>query len=138
MEQEREREVIYTESPRFKLAIESGKKTLETIGRLTAVDGAAVMSYDLNVLAFGAKIKPKGVGKPQRVLISEPFEESAPREISLAVLGGMRHQSAAQFVFDQQDALAFVASQDGRLSAMKRDVAKNIVTVIRPAEFALL
>lgn len=138
MKQERESQVLYTESSRFKLAIESGKKSLETIGRLTAIDGAAVMSYDLNVLAFGAKIKPKGEGKPRRVLILEPFEERSPREIDLAVLGGMRHQSAAQFVFDQQDALAFVASQDGRLSVMRWDAERKLVTVIRPAEFALL
>lgn len=138
IKQEEDREVIYTESPRFKLAIESGKKSLETIGRLTAIDGAAVMSYELNVLAFGAKIKPKGRGKPQRVLILEPFEDSTPREIDLAMLGGMRHQSAAQFVFDQQDALAFVASQDGRLSAMRWDAERKLVTIIRPAEFALL
>jgi hypothetical protein len=138
IKQEEDREVIYTESPRFKLAIESGKKSLETIGRLTAIDGAAVMSYELNVLAFGAKIKPKGQGKPQRVLILEPFEDSSPKEIDLAVLGGMRHQSAAQFVFDQQDALAFVASQDGRLSAMRWDAERKLVTIIRPAEFALL
>lgn len=136
--QEKENEVIYTESPAFKMAIESGRKSLETIGRLTAVDGAAVMSYDLDVLAFGAKIKAKGKGKPERVLISGPFEESTPSEIDLAMLGGMRHQSAAQFVFDQKAALAFVASQDGRLSAMRWDAEKEIVTVIRPAEFALL
>jgi hypothetical protein len=119
MQQERESDIIYTESPRFKMAIEGGKKSLETIGKLTAVDGAAVMSFDLDVLAFGAKIKARGGGKPQRVLISEPFEESSAREIDLAVLGGMRHQSAAQFVYDQKNALAFVASQDGRLSVMR-------------------
>lgn len=49
----------------------------------------------------------------------------------------MRHQSAAQFIYDQQDALAFVASQDGRLSVMRWDAEKRMVTVIRPAEFSL-
>jgi hypothetical protein len=32
------------------------------------------------------------------------------------VLGGTRHLSAAQFVQDQQDAIALVASQDGRFT----------------------
>jgi hypothetical protein len=137
MEQEREKRVI-GDSPRYKMAIESAKQSLETIGKLTAVDGVTVISYDLDILAFGAKIKAQGEQKPQRILISEPFEESTPREIDLAVLGGMRHQSAAQFVFDQRHALAFVASQDGRLSVMRWDAEKEIVTVIRPAEFALL
>jgi DNA integrity scanning protein DisA with diadenylate cyclase activity len=31
-------------------------------------------------------------------------------------VGGTRHVSAAQFVSDQQDALALVASQDGRFT----------------------
>jgi hypothetical protein len=31
-------------------------------------------------------------------------------------LGGTRHQSAAQFVQDQHDAVALVASQDGRFT----------------------
>jgi DNA integrity scanning protein DisA with diadenylate cyclase activity len=31
-------------------------------------------------------------------------------------LGGTRHMSAAQFVQDQQDAVALVASQDGRFT----------------------
>jgi len=30
--------------------------------------------------------------------------------------GGTRHLSAAQFVYDQRDALALVASQDGRFT----------------------
>jgi hypothetical protein len=33
-----------------------------------------------------------------------------------AQLGGTRHLSAAQFVHDQQDAIALVASQDGRFT----------------------
>ena len=40
--------------------------------------------------------------------------------------GGTRHLSAAQFVYDQRDALALVASQDGRFTvfavvAVRRD-----------------
>ena len=33
-----------------------------------------------------------------------------------ALLGGTRHLSAAQFVQDQRDAMALVASQDGRFT----------------------
>ena len=36
----------------------------------------------------------------------------------LAALGGTRHLSAAQFVHDQRDALAMVASQDGRFTVL--------------------
>jgi DNA integrity scanning protein DisA with diadenylate cyclase activity len=36
-----------------------------------------------------------------------------------AQLGGTRHLSAAQFVHDQRDAIALVASQDGRFTVFK-------------------
>ncbi len=34
-------------------------------------------------------------------------------------LGGTRHLSAAQFVHDQRDAIALVASQDGRFTILE-------------------
>jgi len=120
-------------------AREDAHKSLEVIGNLTAVDGATLVTFDLDVLAFGAKIRAKNVDhKPERLVISEPFEASAEREIGLSELGGTRHQSAAQFVFDQKDAIAIVASQDGRLSVLGWDQTEGKVAVIRPAEFALL
>src|SRR6266700_144943 len=105
----------------------------------TAVDGATLVTFDLDVLAFGAKIRAKNVDhKPERLIISEPFEGSVEREIGLSELGGTRHQSAVQFVFDQKDAIAIVASQDGRLSVLGWDRTEGKVAVIRPAEFARL
>jgi hypothetical protein len=118
---------------------EDARKSLEVIGNLTAMDGATLVTFDLDVLAFGAKIRAKNVDhKPERLVISEPFEGSVEREIGLSELGGTRHQSAAQFVFDQKDAIAIVASQDGRLSVLGWDRTEGKVAVIRPAEFALL
>jgi len=126
-------------SHQHRTAREDADKSLEVIGNLTAVDGATLVTFDLVVLAFGAKIRAKDVDhKPERLVISEPFEGSVEREIGLAELGGTRHQSAAQFVFDQKDAIAIVASQDGRLSVLGWDRTEGKVAVIRPAEFALL
>ena len=120
-------------------AREDAHKSLEVIGNLTAVDGATLVTFDLDVLAFGAKIRAKNVDhKPERLVISEPYEGSVEREIGLSELGGTRHQSAAQFVFDQKDAIAIVASQDGRLSVLGWDRTEGKVAVIRPAELALL
>jgi outer membrane lipoprotein-sorting protein len=130
---------LWTEDNRYKMATEAANKSLRSIGGLTAVDGATVITFDLDVLAFGVKIHPKSEdNKPETVLISEPFEGSEKREVKLSDLGGTRHQSAAQFAFDQKDALVFVASQDGRLSVMKWDKEKETVSVIRPAEYGLL
>jgi len=42
-------------------AREDAHKSLEVIGNLTAVDGATLVTFDLDVLAFGAKIRAKNV-----------------------------------------------------------------------------
>jgi DNA integrity scanning protein DisA with diadenylate cyclase activity len=47
---------------------------------------------------------------------SEPVEGMSAVPLDLSQLGGTRHLSAAQFVHDQRDAFAMVASQDGRFS----------------------
>jgi hypothetical protein len=41
--------------------------------------------------------------------------------------GGTRHLSAAQFVYDQRDALALVASQDGRFTIFAWSPCENMV-----------
>jgi len=71
-------------------------------------------------------------------VISEPFEGSVAREIGLSGLGGARHQSAAQFFFDQKDAIANCCFPRWRMSVLGWDRDEGKVAVIRPAEFALL
>jgi hypothetical protein len=44
-----------------------------------------------------------------------------------ADLGGTRHLSAAQFVHDQRDAVALVASQDGRFTVFAWSPCENLV-----------
>lgn len=91
--------------------------SVAVIAGLTAVDGAAVMTSDYHLLAFGAKIaRRKGRPQVDRVTVSEPVEGDVPSVVEPAVLGGTRHLSAAQFVQDQPDAIALVASQDGRFT----------------------
>jgi hypothetical protein len=83
-------------------------RSLKLTSHLTAVDGAVIVNDDLKVLAFGAKIKPLDTRKsPETLLVSESSAGSVPLEISLSEFGGTRHQSAAQFVFDQRQAVAF-------------------------------
>jgi len=126
-------------SDRYQTAREVADRSLDVIGRLTAIDGATLVTDDLNVLAFGIKIKAKNSDeKPGTLRVSEPFEGSVSEDLDVSSLGGTRHQSAAQFVFDQRDAVAVVASQDGRLSIFRWDSAEGKVSVIRPAEFMLL
>ena len=96
------------------------KRAVDAIAGLTAVDGATLITDDYNVLAFGAKItRRKGSTQVEQVNVTEPVEGSVPLRVTPAQLGGTRHLSAAQFVFDQRDATALVASQDGRFTIFK-------------------
>ena len=93
---------------------ESLRGSITAIAGLTAVDGATVMSDRYEVFAFGAKIsRHAGAPRVERVLLSEPIEGASATIVETGVLGGTRHLSAAQFVMDQRDATALVASQDG-------------------------
>jgi len=52
----------------------------------------------------------------EHVVLTEPIVGSAATTVNPAELGGTRHLSAAQFVQDQRDAIALVASQDGKFT----------------------
>jgi hypothetical protein len=95
------------------------RQSIQAIAELTAVDGATVMAQDYRVLAFGAKIRRRGNAPMiEKVLLSEPVQGAIAEVIDPAQLGGTRHVSAAQFVYDQRDACALVASQDGRFTLL--------------------
>ena len=92
-------------------------RAVDGVAGLTAVDGATLITADYKLLAFGAKIVRRR-GSPQvvQVIVTEPIEGGSPMIAEPAQLGGTRHLSAAQFVHDQRDAIALVASQDGRFT----------------------
>ncbi len=93
------------------------KEATDGIGGLTAVDGAVVLSDRWDVLAFGAKIGRTESGPfVEEILVREPIVGHAPVTVHPSELGGTRHLSAAQFVHEQRDSLALVASQDGRFT----------------------
>lgn len=96
------------------------KRAVDAIAGLTAVDGATVIDDRYDLLAFGAKIaRKRGSTQVEQVRVTEPVEGSTPTTATPAQLGGTRHLSAAQFVHDQKDAMALVASQDGRFTIFK-------------------
>ena len=95
---------------------------------LTAVDGAAIINDGYEVLAFGAKIRRREGHSPvEQVVVTEPVVDDVPALVSPAQLGGTRHLSAAQFVHDQQDSIALVASQDGRFTAFAWSASEGMV-----------
>ncbi|MEP7307831.1 MAG: putative sensor domain DACNV-containing protein [Acidobacteriota bacterium] len=92
-------------------------RVVQALAGLTAVDGAAIITSGYELLAFGAKIaRRKGSPQIEQVTVTEPIEGAVHRLVDPTELGGTRHLSAAQFVHDQRDALALVASQDGRFT----------------------
>jgi Probable sensor domain DACNV len=92
-------------------------RVVSGVAGLTAVDGAALLSTSYEVLAFGAKIvRRKGSPQIEQVTVTEPIEGAGATLVDPTQLGGTRHLSAAQFVHDQRDAIALVASQDGRFT----------------------
>ena len=92
-------------------------RVVDAVAGLTAVDGATLLTNDYELLAFGVKIgRPDGRPRVERVELSEPIEGGAPAVVNPLQLGGTRHISAAQFAQDQPDAVALVASQDGRFT----------------------
>ena len=96
---------------------ESLARVVQALAGLTAVDGAAIMTSGYELLAFGAKIaRRKGSPQIEQVTVTEPIESAVHRLVEPTELGGTRHLSAAQFIHDQRDALALVASQDGRFT----------------------
>lgn len=109
------------------------EKNLRLAGQLTAVDGATLMNSDFEILSFGAKISANEI--PKRIYVSEPFEiESVNRYISLADLGGTRHQSVAQFIFEQKDSFGVVVSQDGKVSIVFWQESDNHLEIIQHTE----
>lgn len=106
-------------------------RAVDMIAGLTAVDGATVISRACEVLAFGVKIRRRGLAPADTVLVGEPVQESAELKCHPEELGGTRHISAAQFVYDQRDAFALVASQDGRFTALWWSPDEDIVRAQR-------
>lgn len=101
---------------------------VEAIAGMTAVDGATVISDQFELLAFGAKIgRRDGGAQVERVIVTEPVVGDTASVVHPVQLGGTRHLSAAQFVQDQRDAVALVASQDGRFTVFAWSPCEEMV-----------
>jgi hypothetical protein len=125
--------ITYAVAPAFSLLVDLMRETederrrrwwqdawsraVEAIAGLTAVDGATMITNAYELLGFGAKIARRS-GSPQveQVTVTEPVEGVEAAIVHPTQLGGTRHLSAAQFVQDQHDAVALVASQDGHFT----------------------
>lgn len=101
---------------------------VDAMAGLTAVDGATVLSNQYELLAFGAKIgRREGGAQVEQVVVTEPIIGDAASVVHPVQFGGTRHLSAAQFVQDQRDSVALVASQDGRFTVFAWSPCEELV-----------
>jgi hypothetical protein len=98
--------------------VEALRPASRDVALLANVDGAVILDNRLNVLNFGAKLQAReSTEPPQLIAIMDPLEhENRLMPMLFQDLGGMRHQSAARFVFDNPESIAFVVSQDGNIT----------------------
>jgi hypothetical protein len=128
------RPVSYSVNPPFSeilsLAHDSDglRAAIDALAGWTAVDGATVISDHFDLLASGVKIVSRDTSRRiDRVLVTEPVEGADRLIVEPSHLGNTRHLSAAQFVYDQRDAIALVASQDGRFTMFAWSPSDDIV-----------
>jgi hypothetical protein len=116
------------DSERLRVWREELGRTIDWVAGLTAVDGAVVIGDGYEVLGFGAKIARRhGWAQVEQVRVTEPIEGAPAALVHPEELGGTRHLSAAQFVHDQRDAVALVASQDGRFTTFEWSPCEEMV-----------
>jgi hypothetical protein len=86
----------------------------DLVSAMAAVDGAVLLTRDLELVGFGAEIKlTQAVSSDERVAHGmHPSPLGRPEPVPLSNFG-MRHRSACRFCKDVPGALALVVSQDG-------------------------
>jgi hypothetical protein len=103
-------------------------RAVDAVASLTAIDGATVMTSGYHVLAFGAKVARRKGGTPiEQVTLTEPIEGTGPVTLTPGELGATRHLAGAQFIHDQRDSMALVASQDGRFTVFAFSPCEGMV-----------
>lgn len=107
---------------------EGFRSAIDSLAGWTSVDGATVITDQLELLASGVKIVSRDASRRvSQILMTEPFEGSNPTIVEPSQLGNTRHLSAAQFVSDQRHAAGLVASQDGRFTVFVWSPSRDIL-----------
>jgi len=108
--------------------LDSLQKMIGAVGGYSAIDGATVITQDHRLLAFGAKVARSPHALPvAQLMVTEPVSGSTVQLLDATKIGGTRHLAAAQFVNDQRDSLAMVASQDGTFTVFSWSAKRELV-----------
>lgn len=99
------------------------KDSVQFAASLANVDGALVISDNLRIMSFGAMIV-RSSSTNFKVSISNVASGDVVTQVDVDKIGGARHQSAAHFCHQRPLAIAFVVSQDGKVSCFYNDGSK--------------
>lgn len=116
---------------------EKFESELVELAAFTMVDGASIVDTELCSLGFGAKFRPRSEDKPTEIYRVSFLNDESLELIDFKDIGGTRHQSAGQFIFDNRECLAIVCSQDGRLSIFSWDSTNNYLLMTTDLEYEL-
>lgn len=119
------------------LTLDAGNLSTEIrrVASLARVDGALVITKDLGVLGFGAKIATAAdIAKNVCIFRSVPVEQNAVLS-PIEAVGGTRHQSAARFIAQNRESVALVISQDRHMKIMHWWGQGDHVAVVQDAEW---
>lgn len=105
------------------------------VGDLGRIDGAVVMDMDLQLHGFGAKLLYGAAEFAVTTLNAVTGELRSG--VPISTLGGMRHQSAARYVFDHRETDVFVVSQEGRLCMVSWSERTQTLAVVQNLEHFL-
>jgi hypothetical protein len=125
--------------PAFGLTAAFGDELLRVacqVADFTKIDGAAVLSTELAIIGFGARVTSPERETPKTALTVATIYEDRFHSVAWEELGGTRHQSAARFVASTRTSAAFVASHNGGLSALawKEDAGGGHIQWLRGLE----
>src|SRR2546421_205910 len=95
---------------------------------LLAFTSPARWHDSVNVLVqLAASKRAHGAQQVEQMVLTEPIVGNAAVVVPPVQHGGTRHLSAAQFIHDQRDSLALVASQDGRFTVFAWSPCEEMV-----------
>jgi hypothetical protein len=104
------------------------------LGTVAGVDGATVLTRELDLVAFGAMITAQESARSLDQVLELEVGTAFQRLVTLGDRLGTRHQSAARFVAAVRDALAVVVSADGPVSVFAWSEETSSIVFMSHAE----
>ena len=96
------------------------------IAKLTTVDGAVLLTKDLDLIGFGVEILTDKMGQkepPMRFITSDNCVDTGRRFTD----NGTRHRSGYRFAHEVEDSVVIIISQDGAVKACTKNEGDVVV-----------